>query len=405
MVKWKTIKLGKCIQEVVDKTTKNNQYQVLSVTKDGIYSQDNFFKKQIASENNIGYKIIRKNNLVFSSMNLWMGSLDVLTNYDIGIVSPSYKIFKFNEAELLPQYAKYFMRSNNMMQLYKDFSAQGASIVRRNLDLKSLLNTKVQIPTIEEQKKIADILLKVDEIIEKLEVQIKQRKLEKKWVMKKIFSKEKSQYEISKNKTWKECKIRDLLELLTDYDANGSFSDVAKNVRTYNKQEYAWYVRMTDLEKNTPITDVKYVDKQSYQFLKKTKLYGNELLIAKRGDIGKVYIFKMKTAYATLGPNTYLLKLNDKVYPEFLYYYFQSQTGQRNLNRINSATSLGAIYKEDVKNINIKLPEKKEQKEFIKILYNIDNQIKLLEQKNKEYQNLKKGLMQKLLTGKVRVKI
>ena len=69
----------------------------MSVTKDGIFSQEDFFKKQIASKNNIGYKIIRKNNLVFSTMNLWMGSLDVLTNYDIGIVSPAYIVLSMDE--------------------------------------------------------------------------------------------------------------------------------------------------------------------------------------------------------------------------------------------------------------------------------------------------------------------
>ena len=73
MSEWKKVKLGDCIKEINEKTTKNNQYKVLSVTKDGIFSQEDFFKKQIASKNNIGYKIIRKNNLVFSTMNLWMG--------------------------------------------------------------------------------------------------------------------------------------------------------------------------------------------------------------------------------------------------------------------------------------------------------------------------------------------
>ena len=97
MSEWKRVNLGECIKEINEKTIKNNQYEVLSVTKDGIFSQEDFFKKQIASKNNIGYKVIKKNNLVFSTMNLWMGSLDVLTNFDVGIVSPAYKIFQFNE--------------------------------------------------------------------------------------------------------------------------------------------------------------------------------------------------------------------------------------------------------------------------------------------------------------------
>ena len=140
-----SVKLGNCIKEVVEKTTENNQYEVLSVTKDGIFSQEEFFKKQIASKNNIGYKVIRKNNLVFSTMNLWMGSLDVLTNYEIGIVSPAYKIFEFNKELMLPEFANYFMKSHYMIEKYKDCSEQGASIVRRNLNLKQLLNIKINI--------------------------------------------------------------------------------------------------------------------------------------------------------------------------------------------------------------------------------------------------------------------
>ena len=158
MSEWKKVKLGDCIKEINEKTAKNNQYEVLSVTKDGIFSQEEFFKKQIASENNIGYKIIRRNNLVFSTMNLWMGSLDVLTNYEIGIVSPAYKVFEFNENLMIPEYGNYFMKSYYMLEQYKNCSEQGASIVRRNLDLKVLLNIEISIPPIEEQEKIVKIL-------------------------------------------------------------------------------------------------------------------------------------------------------------------------------------------------------------------------------------------------------
>ena len=167
MREWKKVKLGDCIKEINEKTIKNNQYEVLSVTKDGIFSQEEFFKKQIASENNIGYKIIRKNNLVFSTMYLWMGSLDVLTNYEIGIVSPAYKIFEFNKKLMLPEYGDYYMKSYYMLEQYKSCSEQGASVVRRNLDLKALLNVEINIPSIEEQEKIVKILKNIDFIIEK----------------------------------------------------------------------------------------------------------------------------------------------------------------------------------------------------------------------------------------------
>ena len=75
---------------------------------------------------------------------------------------------------------------------------------------------------------------------------------------------------------WKIHKVKDLIDLLTDYDANGSFESVAQNVNVYDHEEYAWYVRSTDLENNSKLDKVRYVDESSYKFLKKTSLNGGE---------------------------------------------------------------------------------------------------------------------------------
>ncbi|MDQ0157927.1 restriction endonuclease subunit S [Robertmurraya andreesenii] len=185
---WKNVKLGKLIKEVNNKSTENNQFQVLSVTKNGIVAQSEHFNKQVASDNNIGYKIIRKNNLVFSTMNLWMGSLDVLTNFEIGIVSPAYKVFEFNRNRLNPTFGKYFMKAEHMIWIYNVNSEQGASIVRRNLDLKGLLNTNIKVPSIEEQMEIANLLSCVDKEIDLLEEETVEIKKQKKGLMKLLLT-------------------------------------------------------------------------------------------------------------------------------------------------------------------------------------------------------------------------
>lgn len=185
---WKKVRLGNLLKEVNEKSTENNQFRVLSVTKSGIVSQDEHFKKQVASENNEGYKIVRKNNLVFSSMNLWMGSLDVLTSFEVGIVSPAYKVFEFYTDRISPNFAKYFMRSEHMVWLYKMNSEQGASIVRRNLDLKGLLNTNIKIPTIDEQKELASILMSSDKEINLIEKEIEELQQQKKALMQQLLT-------------------------------------------------------------------------------------------------------------------------------------------------------------------------------------------------------------------------
>jgi type I restriction enzyme S subunit len=197
---------------------------------------------------------------------------------------------------------------------------------------------------------------------------------------------------------WKVTKVNDLLELLTDYDANGSFASVAENVKVYNRAEFAWYVRSTDLENNSNLNSVKYVDKDSYDFLKKTALYGGELLFLKRGDIGRVYLFEMKTDHATVAPNLYLLKLNNLSNSTYLYYFFQSNLGQGLLKSKNASSTLGALYKDDVKSIEIPLPPTiEEQKAIAQVLSDTDSLIQALEKKIAKKKLIKKGVMQRLL--------
>ena len=52
-------------------------------------------------------------------------------------------------------------------------------------------------------------------------------------------------------KDWGLFQVNDLIDLLTDYDANGSFASVAENVNVFDNENYAWYVRSTDLEKKS----------------------------------------------------------------------------------------------------------------------------------------------------------
>lgn len=202
---------------------------------------------------------------------------------------------------------------------------------------------------------------------------------------------------------WEVCELKNHLVLLTDYDANGSFADMASNVVTTTGNGYAWYVRATDLEQQSSLSEVKYVDEKSYRFLRKSTLYGGEVLLAKRGEIGKVYYFQMKTKRATLAPNLYLLKLKDTINSYFLFSLFKSTFGQNLLKSINASTSLGAIYKDDVKGLNILIPPFEEQASIATALSDVDSLISALTKKIEKKKAIKQGLMQQLLTGKKRL--
>ena len=184
---WEEKRLGDILEEYNEKTTINNQYLTLSSTATGIYLQEEYFNRQIASTNNIGYKILKKDQLVFSPQNLWLGNININTKYDIGMVSPSYKIFNLKNNIILVNYFKNLIRTPKMLEEYKNASEQGASIVRRNLDMNQFNNIYIQLPCYEEQQKIADFLSSIDSKIESIEKELEGLKEFKRGLLQQMF--------------------------------------------------------------------------------------------------------------------------------------------------------------------------------------------------------------------------
>ena len=131
------VSLENILKERIEKTIINNQYEVLSSTVNGIFIQREYFSREIASSNNVGYKVLRLNDIVLSPQNLWMGNINYNKSFKIGIVSPSYKIFSIADC-----YDKDFiaalLKTNRALYNYALASEQGASIVRRNLNLNEI---------------------------------------------------------------------------------------------------------------------------------------------------------------------------------------------------------------------------------------------------------------------------
>ena len=158
-------KIKEILEEVIEKSTENNQYDVISSTKDFLIPQKEYFKRNIASENNIGYKILKKNQIVLSPQNLWMGNINYNDKYDIGIVSPSYKIFDIKEG-YSKEYIANLLKTNRALYMYKISSEQGASIVRRNLNMDEFYEITFKIPSLKEQFKYGEIINKVNKKID-----------------------------------------------------------------------------------------------------------------------------------------------------------------------------------------------------------------------------------------------
>ena len=148
-----------CLRDILvergERSNRNNQYEVLSSTVEGIYSQREYFKKEIASADNAGYKVIHLGDIVLSPQNLWMGNINYNDRFSIGIVSPSYKVFSIKPT-FDEQFVASILKTKRALWKYSLVSEQGASIVRRNLNMEDFYEISFAIPSLEKQRRIGE---------------------------------------------------------------------------------------------------------------------------------------------------------------------------------------------------------------------------------------------------------
>ena len=180
------VRLGDILSERSERTKVNNQHEVLSSTVKGIFSQREYFSKDIASENNVGYKVIRLHDVVLSPQNLWMGNINYNDKFDIGIVSPSYKIFSIADG-----YDKRFvaamLKTHRALYNYMLVSEQGASVVRRNLNMEAFEQLVFKMPPLDKQREIGNAISALQSHLE-LAVRVKTAyEKQKQWLLTQMF--------------------------------------------------------------------------------------------------------------------------------------------------------------------------------------------------------------------------
>ncbi len=191
---------------------------------------------------------------------------------------------------------------------------------------------------------------------------------------------------------WKSISIKRLITLLTDYTANGSFADLAKNVQYLDEPSYAQLIRLTDIRKGFKEKGI-YITEKSYKYLNKSSLFGGELLMANVGAYsGYSFLLPEKLDFkASLAPNMFLIKFNKKqIDNKFIFYALNSDTILSRLVLIATSTAQPKLNKDNVRSIFIPLPPQDEQTKIASFLDEKTAQIdEVISQKEKLIELLK----------------
>ena len=178
--------LSDILKEAEERSTTANQYQVLSSTVKGIFSQKEYFNKDIASDDNKGYKVVRKGHIVLSPQNLWMGNINYNDRFDIGIVSPSYKVFSIKEG-FNPIFIAALLQTKKALNEYMLASEQGASIVRRNLNIEAFMAIKFRIPDARQQDSLSMAITAINAKLNNEQCYLEQLTMQKSCLLENMF--------------------------------------------------------------------------------------------------------------------------------------------------------------------------------------------------------------------------
>ena len=171
--------------------------------------------------------------------------------------------------------------------------------------------------------------------------------------------------------SWVWSRLEPIASLITDYVANGSFASLKANVRTYKEKNFALFVRTVDFASNFK-GDLSYIDKESYDFLEKSKLFGGELMLSNIGaSIGKVFKVPHFDIPMSLAPNAIILRFFNDTTCDYFEYVFKSFVGQEYLQFLSGGAAMPKFNKTDLRAMIVPVPPMNEQTKIVEAVRSI----------------------------------
>lgn len=387
MREWKKVKLGEILEEYCEKNI-DNKYIPVAVGKYGIRRREDIYSKELSKD-------ISKNKVIAKdTLTIGMGSNQI----DIGIlvedekycVSPAYTTYRIKNcnSKFLEYYLEYI--NPRLSDLFMIVSARQG----KNVDKEGMLAYSIEIPSYDEQSKICKILNQIEIIIERLTIERKEIEKFKNTIICEIFQ--------NKEKLNK-VKIGKYLSVLTDYHSNGAYKKLKENITLLDKPDYAIMIRTTNLSKNDYENELLYITEKAYNFLEKSKVKENDILMNKIANPGTMYLMPKLNKPVSCGMNLFLIRFSKEVNQKYMFYNMKSV--EKEIKNLAHGSTTKTITKDEVKNFELYIHNLSEQKKIVNVLETIDKINSRIDAKSDYYMRLRKALIKKIMTGKVDVNV
>ena len=285
-----------------------------------------------------------------------------------------------------PEYCKYCFTT----EAVRNAITMGCTYTTRALtNGKQLSAIEIVVPSKPEQEAIAQSLTDIDELILSLEKLVAKKKAIKQGAMQELLTGKRRLPGFSEE--WQNI----VLGTVSSFYNGGTPSKTRKDWWSGN---IPW-ISSSDLSEST-ITSVKisrFVSQEAVARSATRICPRNAVLIVSRVGVGKVAVSPCELCTS----QDFTTIVSSRHNPYFLAYMLMPI--MKKLAIQSQGTSIKGVTTEDIQKIAIPTPSEEEQNAIVDILADTDSEIEALEQKLKKYRQVKQGMMQQLLTGKIRL--
>ena len=411
---WELSKISS-IYELRTQKVSDKDYPPLSVTMNGIVPQLDSAAKTNAHDDR---KLVKKGDFAINSRSDRRGSCGV-SEYD-GSVSLINTVMKPRD-EMNPDYYNWLFHT---IQFADEFYKWGHGIVDDlwTTNWQDMKHIDIPVPTLDEQKVIADYLNKAIPEIDALHTDI-EKQIETLEEYKKSIITEAVTRGLDPDVEMKDSGIEWIGEINSNFSIGklGLFSFVTKLAgfeytdtmcKAINDEGDIPIVRAQNVRmlKNNFDSIKEFIDYETSIKLSRCALDKKCLLMTFIGaGIGDVCVFDKKERYH-LAPNVAKIEITDKnkLIDEFVMYYICSYAGIGEINKISKASAQPSLSMETIRGIKIIIPTLKEQTEIVRYLdekcIEMDDIITNKKEQLETLEQYKKSLIYEYVTGKKEVK-
>ncbi len=402
---WKRVRLGEVLKESRIRALKDDIEKRITVKLHlgGVFKRDS---KEIDKVGATQYFVRKEGQFIYGKQNLHKGAIGLIPKELDGYLStqdlPAFDVLE-------PAYNKYIYYYFARKHFYEKLSVFALGTGSERIYPKDLYILEILLPPLPEQQKIAEILETVDNAIEKTEKIIEKYKRIKQGLMQDLLTKGIDENGNIRNpkthkfknsplgkipEEWEVVRLGDVAEL-----ERGKFQHRPRNNPKLYGGKYP-FIQTGDISSaNKYIRN--YKQSLNEKGIKVSKLFEKgTLVITIAANIGDTAILTFDSAFPD---SVVAVKKDSQINLEFLHYLFYEL--KRKLNTIAIESAQKNINLEILNNLLIKFPPLPEQKRIAEILSQIDQTIEKETAYKEKLQHIKKGLMEDLLTGKVRVEL